>query len=72
MIPLSGGTVSGGNSVEIIEDLPPLHDIEIVIGLKANTARLVPEGMDIPLSESQGKSTLRLEKFSCHQMVEIS
>ena len=72
VIPLSGGTVSAGNCVEVIEELPPLHDVEIVLGWKANTARLVPAGTDIPLTEKQGKTTLRLKKFSCHQMIEIS
>ena len=66
MIPLSGG-----NSVEVIEEFPPLHDIEIILDWKASSARLAPVGTEIPRSDNQEKTTIRREKFSCHQMVEI-
>jgi hypothetical protein len=68
---LSGGNVSGGKSVEVIEDLPPLHDIEVTLRLPVKSARLVPQGGDVTLEKSGDHVTLRLPKFSCHQMIKI-
>ena len=68
---LSGGNVSGGKSVEVIEDLPPLHDIEVTLQLPVKSARLVPQGADISIEKSGDRVTLRIPKFSCHQMIEL-
>jgi hypothetical protein len=68
---LSGGNVSGGKSVEVIEDLPPLHDIEVTLQLPVKSARLVPQGGDVTLEKSGDRVTLRVPVFSCHQMIEI-
>ncbi len=68
---LSGGNTSGGRSVEVIEDLPPLHDVEVTLQLPAKSAKLVPQGVDIPLKKSGNKATLHLTEFNCHQMVEF-
>jgi hypothetical protein len=68
---LSGGNISGGKSVEVIEDLPPLHDIEVTLQLPVKSARLVPQGGDVTLEKSGDRVALRLPKFSCHQMIEI-
>jgi hypothetical protein len=68
---LSGGNVSGGKSVEVIEDLPPLHDIEVTLQLPVTSARLVPQGGDVTLEKSGDRVTLRVPVFSCHQMIEI-
>jgi sugar lactone lactonase YvrE len=40
LVQLSGGNVSGGRSVEVIEDLPPLHDIEVTLQLPVKSASL--------------------------------
>ena len=74
VIPLSGGTVSGGNSVEVIEDLPPLHDVEVSLRLPASvaSARLVPSGTALPLEWHGDRVILRLPSFSCHQMISLS
>lgn len=71
VMPLSGGNVSGGKSVEVIEDLPPLHDIEVTLQLPVKSARLVPKGGDVTLKKSGDRVTLRVPVFSCHQMIEI-
>ena len=68
---LSGGNTSGGRSVEVIEDLPPLHDVEVTLQLPAKSAKLVPQGEEVSLERSEGRVSVRLPKFSCHQMVEI-
>lgn len=68
---LSGGNTSGGGSVEVIEELPYLHDVEVAVRLPVKTATLVPEGVPISVEENGDYSILRLERFSCHQMIEL-
>jgi hypothetical protein len=69
---LSGGNVSGGKSVEVIEDLPPLHDIEVTLQLPVTSAKLVPQGGMVSIEKSVNRVTLRLPALSCHQMIELS
>jgi hypothetical protein len=68
---LSGGNTSGGRSVEVIEDLPPLHDVTVTLKLPIASARLVPQGGEISLEKSADRTTLRVPAFSCHQMIEL-
>lgn len=68
---LSGGNTSGGRSVEVIEDLPALHGIEVTLAAPYRRARLVPQGTDLPVEQSGNFSILRLPAFSCHQMIEL-
>jgi hypothetical protein len=68
---LSGGNLSGGKSVEVIEDLPPLHDVEVKLRLPVKSAKLVPQGGEVALTQSGEGVTLRVPKFSCHQMIEL-
>jgi hypothetical protein len=68
---LSGGNTSGGRSVEVIEDLPALQDIEVTLPASFRTARLVPQGRDIPVERSGDRAMLRVPAFSCHQMIEL-
>jgi hypothetical protein len=68
---LSGGNTSGGKSVEVIEELPPLHDVEVTLQVPAQSAWLVPQGEEIPIEKSGARVTLRLPSFSCHQMIEF-
>ena len=68
---LSGGNVSGGKSVEVIEDLPPLHDIKVTLQLPVKSARLVPGGVSLPIAAKDERVILRLTGFSCNQMIEL-
>jgi hypothetical protein len=70
---LSGGNTSGGKSVEVIEELPPLHDVDVTLRPPApvSSARLVPSGEDVPLERQGDRVTIRLPKFSCHALVEF-
>jgi len=74
VIQLSGGNLSGGRSIEVIEDLPPLHDTEVTLRLPetAHTARLVPQGEELTLSRLGDRVSLHLPSFSCHQMIEFT
>ena len=68
---LSGGNISGGKSVEVIEDLPALHQIEVTMRMPFKSARLVPQGEVVAIDKSGRNTTLRLPAFSCHQMIEL-
>jgi hypothetical protein len=68
---LSDGNASRGLSVEVIEDLPSLNDIEITLQLPVKAAKLVPQGDEVAIEKSGDRITLRLPKFSCHQMIEL-
>jgi hypothetical protein len=68
-----GGNIQllGGKGVEVIEDLPPLHDVEVTLQSSVTSARLVPQGGEVTLEKSGDSVTLRVPVFSCHQMIEI-
>ena len=74
VIQLSGGTVSGGKSVEVIEDLPSLQGVEVTLNLShaVKSVRLVPQGGEVPVRKTGNGITLSLPDFSCHQMIELS
>lgn len=69
---LSGGTTSVGISVEVIEDLPALHEIEVRLRLMATKARLVPEGRPLSVNFEKDAIHLKVDAFRCHAMIEIS
>ncbi|HWL51627.1 MAG TPA: alpha-amylase family protein [Chthoniobacteraceae bacterium] len=68
---LPGSKAATGVDIEVIEDLPALHDVEVTLRTDATTARLVPQEREIPLTRRDGIATLRLDRFSCHQMIEL-
>jgi hypothetical protein len=69
---LSGGNTAGGRSVEVIEELPPLHDVTITLRMPGiKKALLAPGGGDVELHNNGESITLRIPAFSCHQMIEL-
>lgn len=68
---LSGGNVSGGRSVEVIEDLPPLHDVKVAVRLTGSAVRLVPDRQEVDSERNGEWLTITLPRLSCHQMIEI-
>ncbi len=58
-------------SVEVIEELPPLHNI--CISLKTGSApaavSLQPQSQALKHSFAGGRTSFNIEEFSCHQMV---
>jgi hypothetical protein len=71
-----GGNIQllGGKGVEVIEDLPALHGVEITLRPRTSVtaARRVPHGDALPIETHGDRITLRLPAFSCHQMIELS
>jgi len=74
VIQLSGGNTTGGKNVEVIEDLPSLHEGQVTLRLpqKVNSARLVPQGTEVEAVVKDGLLRLFIPSFSCHQMIELS
>ena len=68
------GGVGDVKDTEVIEDIPPLRDIEVRVRTTAPVAavRLVPQGEDLPfVEESGGFVRFTVPEVLCHQMVEI-
>ncbi len=62
-----------GNGVEIIEDLPTVCDTTVSVKCAEEPAsvRLVPDMKEIPFTYTDGKVTFEIDRFVCHQMIEI-
>jgi hypothetical protein len=69
---LSGGSVAGKlNAVEVIDELLPVHDVQVQVKLDRPVTRvtLEPEGRDVAFRAENGMVTLRVKEVRCHQMV---
>ncbi len=72
---LSGGNLAtSGRSIEVIEDLLPLNDVSVTLRLpkSVKSAKLVPQGTEIELGKAGGAITVKVDSFTCHQMVELA
>lgn len=65
--------VKRGQNIEVIEDVTPLHQVEVSVQLPAKVSRvyLAPQQTDIPYVEDGGKLTYTVNKLDLHQMVVI-
>jgi hypothetical protein len=69
---LSGGNLSRATqSVEVIEDIVPLHDTRVALQLDSPITKvtLEPQGTEIPFEMDGDRIRLTVDSFSCHQMV---
>ena len=69
---LQGGTVEAKTrSVEVIEDLIPLHGVEIALRSETPVGKvtLEPQGTEIPFALINNQITVILESFTCHQIL---
>jgi len=71
---LRGANGSPTGAVEVIEDLVPLHDIEVTVRLprKVKNARLVPENTPLEIKPADGGISFVVPRLLCHQMVELA
>ena len=61
-----------GDGLEVIDELLPLHDVELSVhagGRNIRCVRLQPQGREIPFQQQAGRVDFRVERFVCHQMV---
>lgn len=63
-----------GSHVEVIEDLPALHGIEVSLRLDkpVNSAKLSLQGETLPMTQDGDLTKLRLDTFTCHQMIDLA
>lgn len=69
---LAPGTVgSNTKPIQIIEELQPLTDVHIALSLSPAVRKITlePEGREIPFEVRDGTIRLRIDRFTCHQMV---
>ena len=63
--------VKRGDGVEVIEDLPVLHDVMVAVRGLAPIARatLEPQGTELAFTQEGKTMTLTVPRLECHQMV---
>ena len=66
----SGAKINRGR-VEVIEDIIPLHDIELGIKLPDNIKKIYDPktGAEIIYSIKDGRAMVKLDKIECHRMI---
>lgn len=65
------GFVRNSTPLEVIEDLVPLRDVEVSLKLPKQVKRvtLEPQGREIEFKAQDGRLMLKVDEFTCHQMV---
>jgi hypothetical protein len=60
--------------IQIIDDLPDLHNITVSLKLPRPISRVVrqPQGIEIPFTQKDGRVEFTIDSFSCHQMIVLS
>lgn len=55
----------------VIEDLPALYQVPVVVRLpvQVKRARLIPDGVELPMKRSNGTVRVTVPEFSCHAAV---
>ncbi|MDF7824750.1 beta-galactosidase trimerization domain-containing protein [Pontiellaceae bacterium B12227] len=69
---LSGGNLeSQAGSVEVIEELLSLHNVEVTLksAVPVTKVMLEPQGKKLAFIQTGDEITLKIGEFSCHQMV---
>ncbi|MNR18163.1 hypothetical protein D3C85_1348760 [compost metagenome] len=63
--------VKRGKSIEVIEDVIPLHDVEVSLRLPSKVSRiyLAPQLQEIPFEQDGDKLTYTVSKLDLHQMI---
>jgi len=75
--------LSGGNNqnngardtkaIEVIEDLVPLHDVEVTLRLpEIQSATLEPLGRSAALERTEDGVSILIDRFTCHEMVVLA
>ncbi|MCF6174646.1 MAG: hypothetical protein L3J71_02645 [Victivallaceae bacterium] len=72
---LSGGnTEEKARTIEVIEELLPLHNTEVKLNLdrEIKSVTLEPQGRALPYQLDNGLLTLKVDEFTCHQMIVLN
>ena len=70
---LPSGTLAGKGSIELIDELLPLRNIDVQLRLAESISKvtLEPEGREIAFAVEKSCLSLKVDEFTCHQMVEL-
>ncbi len=62
------------SSIEVIEDIPELHQIRVSLKLDqaVTSLRLVPSGEELEFEEKAGRIEFYVPRMECHAMLELS
>jgi len=69
-----GGVTDGdGIQIEVIEDLLPLHDVEVSVRVPRKVKRMLlqPQGEELSFEQAGERILCKLDSFTCHQMLVI-
>ena len=71
---LYGPTVKRGENIEIIEELPPLCNVEFsfLIRHPVKSVSSEPDGTEIPFTIQSNRLHCQIDIFSCHKMIVIN
>jgi len=71
---LYASPVKRGQSIEVIDDIVPLYNVSVKLGLKEKirSVRLVPQGQELEFCENNGVVEITVPEVNCHQMVELN
>ncbi|MFG0249654.1 MAG: alpha-amylase family protein [Phycisphaeraceae bacterium JB051] len=60
--------------IEIVEDIIPLHDVSVTLNLPKpiTKATLVPEGVEVPVTDTEEGQVIQLAKLNNKQVIELS
>jgi hypothetical protein len=69
-----GNLASKSMAVELIEDLPPLVDIQVEVKTdkRIQTASVEPDGIPISFQQQEGVIRLNIDRFTCHLMLVLT
>ena len=70
---LSGGTLAGKASIEVIDELIPLYNIKVLVRTftEVENVLCVSSGENLDFEQSNGVVEFTLPKLQCHQMIEL-
>lgn len=70
---LYASPVKRGNGIEVIEDLIPLHNINVSIKLPYNAKKvyLAPQMQELEFTQQNDEVSFTVQQMECHQMVVI-
>ena len=60
--------------VEIVEDIIPLHDLSITLNMpkKITKATLVPQGIEVAITDTDAGQVIKLDKLNNKQVIELA
>ncbi|MBT3381411.1 MAG: hypothetical protein HN742_36645 [Lentisphaerae bacterium] len=68
---MHGGTVRSTKPIEVVEELLPLHDVQVSVSVPEAVTKvtLEPQGENLAFEQADGAIRIALDAFTCHQMV---